>query len=187
MLHSSSPVRQPHLPQPECRLIYKKNPMSKTIWRSWALNIALVATRKNVPKVSSHGIPVDSETRLFYVYIRKPTSQFFVFNLFALIHVPVCHLLGDYLESIKKDFEKASKVYRSNCDDYGYSRSCYKFGNYSFLGKGRSGGKSCASEALTYYEKGCNLKDADSCLHSGLILVSRTPQENVKRDVPRVC
>lgn len=98
----------------------------------------------------------------------------------------VCHLLGDYLESIKKDFEKASKVYRSNCDDYGYSRSCYKFGNYSFLGKGRTGGKSCASEALTYYEKGCNLKDADSCLHSGLLLVSRSQQEGVKRDVPRV-
>lgn len=123
------------------------------------------------------------------VYIRNPNSECdFVFISISnfLLESIVCHLLGDYLESIKKDFEKASKVYRSNCDDYGYSRSCYKFGNYSFLGKGRSGGKSCASEALTYYEKGCNLKDADSCLHSGLMLVSRSPQENVKRDVPRV-
>lgn len=48
----------------------------------------------------------------------------------------MCHLLGDYLESIKKDFDKASKVYRSNCDDYGYGKSCLKFGHYSFLGKG---------------------------------------------------
>ena len=28
------------------------------------------------------------------------------------------HLLVDYLESIKKDYNKAAKVYRSNCDDY---------------------------------------------------------------------
>lgn len=98
----------------------------------------------------------------------------------------VCHLLGDYLESIKKDFEKASKVYRSNCDDYGYSRSCLKFGNYSFLGKGKSGTKGSPTEAYKYYEKGCNLKDADSCLHSGLILVSRSMQGQVERNVPKV-
>lgn len=63
-------------------------------------------------------------------------------NFFWKIHErkscsSVCHLLGDYLESIKKDFEKASKVYRSNCDDYGYGKSCLKFGHYSFLGKGK--------------------------------------------------
>lgn len=95
-------------------------------------------------------------------------------------------MLGDYLESIKKDFEKASKVYRSNCDDYGYSRSCLKYGNYSFLGKGKSGTKGSAAEAYKYYERGCELKDADSCLHSGLILVSKSLQDEVKRDVPKV-
>lgn len=98
----------------------------------------------------------------------------------------VCHLLGDYLESIKKDFEKASKVYRSNCDDYGYSRSCLKYGNYTFLGKGKSGTKGSAAEAFKYYERGCDLKDADSCLHSGLILVSRSMSSEVKRDVAKV-
>lgn len=40
------------------------------------------------------------------------------------------------MESIKKDFEKASKVYRTNCDDFRYGKSCLKFGHYSFLGKG---------------------------------------------------
>jgi hypothetical protein len=40
------------------------------------------------------------------------------------------------MESIKKDFEKASKVYRTNCDDFKYGKSCLKFGHYSFLGKG---------------------------------------------------
>lgn len=97
----------------------------------------------------------------------------------------VCHLLGDYLEGIKKDFEKASKVYKSNCDDYGYAKSCYKFGNYSFLGKGKSGSKGDPQQAYTYYEKGCGLDDAESCLHSGLLLVSRAMPKQISRNVPK--
>ncbi|CAO1439482.1 unnamed protein product [Diamesa tonsa] len=99
----------------------------------------------------------------------------------------VCHLLGDYLESIKKDFDKASKVYRSNCDDYGYGKSCLKFGNYSFLGKGRAAAtdKGNPRQALQYYEKGCDLTtpDADCCLHSGLLMVSKTMTKEIERDV----
>jgi cytochrome c oxidase assembly factor 7 len=97
----------------------------------------------------------------------------------------VCHLLGDYLESIKKDFDKASKVYRSTCDDYGYAKSCLKYGNYSFLGKGKASDRGDPVKAYSYYEKGCNLNDADSCLHSGLILVSRALPAKIERDVPK--
>lgn len=99
----------------------------------------------------------------------------------------MCHLLGDYLESIKKDFEKASKVYRSNCDDYGYGKSCLKFGHYSFLGKGKASAgdpsKGDPKQAYKYYERGCDLKDADSCLHSGLIMVSKSMTGQIERDV----
>lgn len=98
----------------------------------------------------------------------------------------MCHLLGDYLEGIKKDFEKASKVYKSTCDDYGYAKSCFKFGNYSFLGKGKSGSKGDPKAAFSYYEKGCNLNDSDSCLHSGLLLVSRSMPKEIDRDVQKV-
>ncbi|XP_013105577.2 cytochrome c oxidase assembly factor 7 homolog [Stomoxys calcitrans] len=98
----------------------------------------------------------------------------------------VCHLLGDYLEGIKKDFEKAAKVYKSTCDDYGYAKSCFKYGNYSFLGKGKSGGnKGDPRAAFSYYEKGCNLNDSDSCLHSGLLLVSRSMPKEIDRDVQK--
>ncbi|XP_058832597.1 cytochrome c oxidase assembly factor 7 homolog [Topomyia yanbarensis] len=97
----------------------------------------------------------------------------------------VCHLLGDYLEGIKKDFEKAAKVYRSNCDDYGYARSCLKYGNYSFLGKGRASEKGDPVKAYKYYEKGCELNDPDACLHSGLLLVSKSIPKDLKRDVPK--
>lgn len=97
----------------------------------------------------------------------------------------VCHLLGDYLESIKKDFEKASKVYRSNCDDYGHAKSCLKFGHYSFLGKGKASAneKGDPKQAYKYYERGCELKDGDCCLHSGLIMVSKTMTSSIERDV----
>ncbi|XP_037036849.1 cytochrome c oxidase assembly factor 7 homolog [Bradysia coprophila] len=107
------------------------------------------------------------------------------FGCYSEKKAEACHLLGDYFESIKKDFEKASKVYRSNCDDYGYGRSCLKYGNYSFLGKGKSGTSGSVSEAYKYYEKGCSLNEPDSCLHSGLILVSRSMKEEVNRDVKK--
>lgn len=102
-------------------------------------------------------------------------------------NILVCHLLGDYLESIKKDFEKASKVYRSNCDDYGYGKSCLKFGHYSFLGKGKasSNDKGDPKQAHKYYERGCDLKDGDCCLHSGLLMVSKSMSNCVERDVAK--
>lgn len=67
--------------------------------------------------------------------------------------VAVCHLLGDYLEGIKKDFDKAAKVYRSNCDDYGYAKSCLKYGNYSFLGKGRASDKGDSLKAYAKFDE----------------------------------
>jgi len=97
----------------------------------------------------------------------------------------VCHLLGDFLEGIKKDYQKAGVVYKSTCDDYGYAKSCYKYGNYSFLGKGKPGTKRDAKGAYSYYEKGCALEDSDACLHSGLLLVSRSMAKEIDRDVPK--
>jgi cytochrome c oxidase assembly factor 7 len=95
-------------------------------------------------------------------------------------------LLGDYLEGIKKDFEKAAKVYRTNCDDYGYAKSCLKFGHYSFLGKGKSTkDKGDPKQAYDYYMKGCNKDDPDACLHSGLLMVSKSQQADMTRDVTK--
>lgn len=86
-------------------------------------------------------------------------------------------MLGDYLEAVKKDFEKAAKVFRSNCDDSSFAKSCYKFANYNFLGKGC---KQNMDEAYSYYLKGCTAGDYDSCLNGGLMCVSNTPT-NVQR------
>lgn len=41
-------------------------------------------------------------------------------------------------------------------------------------------------QAYSYYEKGCQKDDADSCLHSGLILISRSMPKEIKTDIPKV-
>lgn len=38
-------------------------------------------------------------------------------------------------------------------------------------------------QAFDYYSKGCELKDPDCCLHSGLILISKAKQVKVDRNV----
>lgn len=104
-----------------------------------------------------------------------------------LLTPSVCHMLAEFLETVKKDFDKASKVFRSTCDDYGFAKSCFKYGNYSFLRRGKGGTPASATEALTYYEKGCKLDNSESCLHAGLLLMSKElKSRNIEQDFPRV-
>jgi cytochrome c oxidase assembly factor 7 len=85
-----------------------------------------------------------------------------------------CHLLGDFLEAVKKDWNKAARVYKVNCEDFNYGHSCFKFGNYTFMGKGDV--KVDHAKALEYYDKGCSLNFPDACLHSGLMLTSQNSE-----------
>lgn len=72
---------------------------------------------------------------------KKITSPFELLERFrcwkCIAFILACHLLGDYLEAVKKDYEKAAKIYKNNCDELNFGKSCYKFGNYTLLGKGR--------------------------------------------------
>lgn len=85
------------------------------------------------------------------------------------------------MESIKKDYPKAANLYRSNCDDYKYPRSCFKFASYSLTGKGC---KADQQRSFEYFKKGCNLGDKDSCLYAGLMCVANNEKTNIKRDYP---
>lgn len=118
---------------------------------------------KKTPKVLSH----------------KSGDSTITFKIFV-----VCHLLADFLESIKKDYEKAAKVYRNNCDEFHYAKSCLKFGTYSLLGKGLP--KSDFTSAYNYFEKGCNLNDPESCLNQGLLLVTNNNDKGVNQDILKV-
>ncbi|XP_053670726.1 cytochrome c oxidase assembly factor 7 homolog [Anopheles nili] len=131
--------------------------------------------------MSSFDLKDESEVK---EYIEKLGVEY-RFGCYSEKKPEVCHLLGDYLEGIRKDFEKAAKVYRSNCDDYNYGKSCLKYGNYTFLGKGRAAEKGDPVKAYSYYEKGCKLNDPDACLHSGLLLVSKLMPKEITRDVSK--
>ncbi|XP_049836960.1 cytochrome c oxidase assembly factor 7 homolog [Schistocerca gregaria] len=92
----------------------------------------------------------------------------------------VCHLLGDYLEAIKKDFDKAAKVYKTNCDDYNFGKSCQKFGNYSFVGKGNT--TKDTEVAFKYYKKACDLGETKACFNVGVLNILDTKNSRKEKD-----
>lgn len=91
----------------------------------------------------------------------------------------VCHLLGDYLEAIEKDYEKAGKIYKSNCDNSHFAKSCLKYGNYLAVGKGKT--KNEREEGLEYYKKGCKLEEFIACYRAGLLSVMSYHKDNPQR------
>ncbi|XP_077499209.1 cytochrome c oxidase assembly factor 7 isoform X1 [Amblyomma americanum] len=91
-----------------------------------------------------------------------------------------CQRLGDYLEAIKKDFVRACKVYKNNCDDNAHGKSCLKYANYRLIGKGSTEDK---AEAHRYYLKGCEAGCAKACFGVGLGLTAKEGESGVARDV----
>jgi len=85
----------------------------------------------------------------------------------------VCHLLGDYLEAIKKDEDKARKVYVTNCEDRTFGQSCHKSGMYAFKAADPNG-------ALAFFEKACGLGVAESCLNAGMLHVNHKAKDTDK-------
>ena len=86
------------------------------------------------------------------------------------------------MESVKKDFPKAANLFRSNCDDYNFPKSCYKYAAYSMVGRGCSQDQ---KRALDYFKKGCSLNDKDSCLYAGLMMVSNNKEGvTIERNYP---
>lgn len=41
------------------------------------------------------------------------------------------------MEAVKEDYRKANKIYKTNCDDYGYQLSCHSYATFAFLGRGQ--------------------------------------------------
>lgn len=89
-----------------------------------------------------------------------------------------CHLLADFLETIRKDFKTAAAMFKSNCDDQKYGHSCLKYANMSYIGKGC---EESQETALNYYKKGCELNNYKSCVHGGAILTAQS-EKHTKDD-----
>lgn len=102
------------------------------------------------------------------------------FGCYSEKNPEVCHLLGDYLEAIKKDFKKAGKVYKTNCDEHNYAKSCLKYGTFALLGKGDK--KPDYKEAYGYFEKACSLDHADACFNQGIMLIANNETSGIKEN-----
>ena len=49
-----------------------------------------------------------------------------------------CHRLANYLENIRKEYKRSTELYKTNCDEYKYPRSCFTFSKNKSLGRGES-------------------------------------------------
>jgi len=52
------------------------------------------------------------------------------FGCFSEKDPQICQLLGDYLETIENNPDKAAKIFKDNCDEHNFGRSCYKYASY---------------------------------------------------------
>ena len=76
----------------------------------------------------------------FGCYSQNDAKGIFIYCIF--LYLPninfsfqiACQLLGEYMERIKMDFEKAFKIYQVNCDTNSFPNSCGKAGYYLCTG-----------------------------------------------------
>ena len=86
-------------------------------------------------------------------------SQVEVLSLLLFVE---CHLLGRFLEIVKKDNAKAAAVYKSNCQDDQNGNSCF---NLAQLYQTEMVDH---HEAYNYNRKGCDLGNAKCCFGAAL-------------------
>lgn len=87
----------------------------------------------------------------------------------------------------ENDWKRANAIYKVNCDEYGYAKSCLQYGNSIFTGSFDKGQNPDPVEALKYFQKGCDVGSGENCLNSGLLLVSpRLHGSALPRDLPKV-
>lgn len=46
-----------------------------------------------------------------------------------------CQLLGEYMEALQQNFQSALTIFKKNCDENSYPKSCFKYGMYMLAGK----------------------------------------------------
>ncbi len=47
-----------------------------------------------------------------------------------------CHRLANFLENIRRDYKSATDLYKKNCDESKYARSCFTYSKNVSLGRG---------------------------------------------------
>ncbi|KAL4130692.1 hypothetical protein QTP88_008094 [Uroleucon formosanum] len=91
------------------------------------------------------------------------------FGCFNEKDAQTCQLLGDYLETIENNPDKAAKIYKENCDERNFGRSCYKYAAYVEKNNLKNL-KPVIPEMIRYFKKGCEYNWSDGCFAAGMKL-----------------
>ncbi|XP_054164465.1 cytochrome c oxidase assembly factor 7 homolog [Oppia nitens] len=89
------------------------------------------------------------------------------FNCYFEKNAQGCHLLGEYMSKIQNDLIRSNKVFKDNCNDNKFGRSCTQYGINLLTSRG------CPKDlkkSLDNFLKGCELGDNEGCFYSGQLL-----------------
>ncbi|XP_076811802.1 cytochrome c oxidase assembly factor 7B-like [Clavelina lepadiformis] len=108
----------------------------------------------------------------------KNTEVEFMFGCHKEKQEDSCYRLGEFLDTIRKDFPQAATVFKDCCDTFQNASCCFKAGQYHSLGKGKL--VKSQLEAFKCFYTGCQQKNytdqgkndriAASCTSVGLML-----------------
>ena len=94
-----------------------------------------------------------------------------------------CYRLGEFLQTMKKNFSEASKIYKNCCEQFENAPCCYKAGQFHLVGRGDL--EESSTEAFksfyvacthdTYSDMGKNDAIAASCCNMGILLSQDDP------------
>lgn len=78
----------------------------------------------------------------------------------------MCQLLGEYLEAIELNFTAAYNMFKTNCEERGFPKSCYKYAMYILAGKECEASLKKMIEPL---EKSCEANMPEGCRYLSLV------------------
>eukprot|EP00730_Choanoeca_flexa_P016117 TRINITY_DN7551_c0_g1_i4.p2 TRINITY_DN7551_c0_g1~~TRINITY_DN7551_c0_g1_i4.p2 ORF type:complete len:194 (+),score=27.80 TRINITY_DN7551_c0_g1_i4:1646-2227(+) len=91
-----------------------------------------------------------------------------------------CHALGEFYETVDKNFAKAAEVFHGLCNRK-YGRSCYRLGSMHMAGRGVD---QDVKAAFDHFEKACEYGNVEGCHNVGMILRSKNAA-GIAQDGPR--
>lgn len=81
-----------------------------------------------------------------------------------------CHLLGEYREAVEQKFDSAYKLFKENCEDKIYPKSCFKYAKYIQTGKWCT---PSFAKMITPLKVACDAKLVPACHLLGKIYLIR--------------
>ncbi|KAA0183365.1 hypothetical protein HAZT_HAZT001829 [Hyalella azteca] len=99
------------------------------------------------------------------------------FSCFSEKRPDSCHLLGEYFETIKTDYEKAMKVFKNNCDEYKFARSCNQKYVKAILFHRQNG--------MEMLLRGCDLNNQHACYYASAVYITGREEYNIPSDMEK--